>query len=51
MAYQKLIMDTQARKIIPRFMGVKIHNDGPSIELENLLSGFTDPYIMDIKMG
>ncbi|XP_063699223.1 inositol-trisphosphate 3-kinase homolog isoform X2 [Culicoides brevitarsis] len=50
-AYQKLTEDSSAYKVAPRFYGIKTCDDGIFIELENLLSGFNDPYMMDIKMG
>lgn len=50
-AYQKLSDDNYAYKVAPRFYGIKNSSDGIVIELENLLNGFSDPYIMDIKMG
>lgn len=50
-AYQKLTEDNSAHKVAPKFYGIKDCGDGIVIELENLLSGFSDPYMMDIKMG
>uniref|UniRef100_A0A336MNH2 Kinase n=1 Tax=Culicoides sonorensis TaxID=179676 RepID=A0A336MNH2_CULSO len=51
-AYQKMSQDPNAQKVAPKFYGVhNMNNEGIVIELENLLNGFNDPYIMDIKMG
>lgn len=52
LAYQAMAKDAYACRIIPKFTGTKSTPDGCHwIELENLLSGFTDPHIMDVKMG
>lgn len=53
-AYKELSRDPFASRIVPKFAGCThstVDKDCHWIELENLLSGFTDPLVMDIKMG
>lgn len=51
MAYRLIAADSYASKIVPKFLGL-VELDGESfIELQDLLHGFNDPAIMDIKMG
>lgn len=49
-AYQEL-MDDLACKIVPMFYREVEYNSEYFIEIEDLLQHFTDPNIMDIKMG
>lgn len=51
LAYRKIIVDTYASKIVPRFLGLVQQSGESFIELQDLLHGFNDPAIMDIKMG
>lgn len=51
MAYQKIVADSYASKIVPKFLGLVESNDESFIELQDLLDGFNDPAIIDIKMG
>lgn len=53
LAYEAMHKDSYASRIIPKLAGVKSSPDGDChwIELENLLSGFTNPNVMDVKMG
>lgn len=44
-------MDFYASKIVPEFIGVTESSDGTYLELQDLLHGFKDPAVMDIKMG
>ncbi|XP_037959782.1 inositol-trisphosphate 3-kinase homolog [Teleopsis dalmanni] len=50
-AYNLLCQETQTAKIIPQFYGTLQMNGEHFIELQDLLSGFKDPCVMDIKMG
>lgn len=51
-AYRGLTKDQYASKLIPKFYGIRELNDGNTyIELEDLLHGFNDPAVIDIKMG
>lgn len=50
-AYRGIIKDAYASKIVPKFLGVhEIHGES-YLELQDLLHGFKDPTVMDIKMG
>lgn len=49
-SYRQLMSDS-VRDIVPRFYREVRYNDDIFIELEDLLQHFTDPNIMDIKMG
>lgn len=51
MAYRKIVADSYASKIVPKFLGLVESNGESFIELQDLLHGFNDPAIMDIKMG
>lgn len=52
MAYQKLSQELPTSKIIPDFYGcVQLESGELFIELQDLLKGFKDPCVMDIKMG
>lgn len=51
-AYRGLTADLYGSKIIPKFFGVRDFNSGDYfIELQDLLHGFKEPNVMDIKMG
>lgn len=50
-AYRGISMDFYASKIVPEFIGVTECADGTYLELQDLLHGFKDPAVMDIKMG
>lgn len=50
-AYRGLSADVYASKIIPRFFGVRDAGSDYYIELQDLLHGFKDPNVMDIKIG
>jgi len=45
------LMDDPLRDVVPKFHGHKSHADKDYLELECLLSHFTEPCVMDIKMG
>lgn len=50
-AYRGISRDAHAAKIVPKFMGVSECNGDTFLELQDLLHGFKDPAVMDIKMG
>lgn len=50
-AYRGMSKDVNAKKIIPTFIGVTESNGETYLELQDLLQGFKDPAVMDIKMG
>lgn len=50
-AYRGISKDACASKIVPRFFGVRDVNGESYLELQDLLHGFKDPTVMDIKMG
>lgn len=50
-AYRGISRDPYASKIVPKFIGVKESNGETYLELQDLLQGFKDPAVMDIKMG
>lgn len=50
-AYRGMSKDIHASKLIPKFLGVKEVNNETHIELQDLLHGFKDPSVIDIKMG
>lgn len=50
-AYRGISKDTYASKIVPKFLGVTEFNGDTYLELQDLLHGFKDPAVMDIKMG
>lgn len=50
-AYRGLSADVYASKVIPRFFGVRDAGSDYYIELQDLLHGFKDPNVMDIKIG
>ncbi|KNC25298.1 hypothetical protein FF38_02530 [Lucilia cuprina] len=52
LAYQQLRQEPQTSKIVPEFYGnVQLESGEMFIELQDLLKGFKDPCVMDIKMG
>ncbi|XP_065357914.1 inositol-trisphosphate 3-kinase homolog isoform X2 [Calliphora vicina] len=52
LAYQQLSQESQTSKIVPEFYGcVQLETQEMFIELQDLLKGFKDPCVMDIKMG
>uniref|UniRef100_A0A8D8BQJ4 Kinase n=1 Tax=Culex pipiens TaxID=7175 RepID=A0A8D8BQJ4_CULPI len=52
LAYRLLTLDSHAAKVGPKFLGVHQTPDGEHfIELQDLLHGFVDPNVMDIKVG
>ncbi|XP_054743648.1 inositol-trisphosphate 3-kinase homolog [Anastrepha obliqua] len=51
LAYKMLTQEPQTAKIVPQFYGAQEVNGEYFIELQDLLSGFKDPCVMDIKMG
>lgn len=50
-AYRGISADAYASKIVPKFLGVTESNGETYLELQDLLDGFNDPAVMDIKMG
>jgi 1D-myo-inositol-triphosphate 3-kinase len=48
--YEALMKDS-ARDIVPRFDREVCYKGESFIEMQDLLYGFTDPNVMDIKMG
>lgn len=50
-AYRGISRDAFASKIVPKFLGVTESNGDTYLELQDLLHGFKDPAVMDIKMG
>lgn len=50
-AYRGISRDLYASKIVPKFLGVTESNGETYLELQDLLHGFKDPAVMDIKMG
>ncbi|XP_055607708.1 inositol-trisphosphate 3-kinase A [Uranotaenia lowii] len=50
-AYRLLSCDSHAAKVVPKFLGVHQIDGEHFIELQDLLHGFQDPNVMDIKMG
>ncbi|XP_018798292.1 PREDICTED: inositol-trisphosphate 3-kinase A [Bactrocera latifrons] len=51
LAYKLLTQEPQTAKIVPQFYGAQALNGENFIELQDLLTGFKDPCVMDIKMG
>lgn len=50
-AYLGISQDPYASKLVPKFLGVSEINGEVYIELQDMLHGFKDPNVMDIKMG
>uniref|UniRef100_A0A182JKZ2 Kinase n=1 Tax=Anopheles atroparvus TaxID=41427 RepID=A0A182JKZ2_ANOAO len=51
LAYRQLMVDPHAVKVVPKFLGVHQLGSDHFIELHNMLHGFVEPNVMDIKMG
>uniref|UniRef100_A0A8D8XY52 Kinase n=1 Tax=Cacopsylla melanoneura TaxID=428564 RepID=A0A8D8XY52_9HEMI len=49
--YEALGREVELRDIVPRYLGEVEYNNQTFIELQDLLHGFRDPHVMDIKMG
>lgn len=51
-AYRGLSADVHASKVIPKFFGVRQTGDNDYyIEMQDLLHGFNQPNVMDVKIG
>ncbi|XP_059618525.1 inositol-trisphosphate 3-kinase homolog isoform X1 [Phlebotomus argentipes] len=50
-AYKALSTDPCASKIVPKYIGYREIGGESHIELQDLLHGFKEPNVMDIKMG
>ncbi|XP_037910307.1 inositol-trisphosphate 3-kinase homolog isoform X2 [Hermetia illucens] len=50
-AYRQIAQDACAAKLVPKFLGVQEMKGETYIELQDLLHGFKEPSVMDIKMG
>lgn len=50
-AYMSISADTYASKLVPKFLGVQEIQGECHIELQDLLHGFKEPSVIDIKMG
>lgn len=50
-AYRGMSKDIYASQIVPKYLGVTESNGETFLELQDLLQGFKDPTVMDIKMG
>ncbi|KAE8748680.1 hypothetical protein FOCC_FOCC004483, partial [Frankliniella occidentalis] len=51
MAYEALSCDPALRGLVPRYHGSVSYRDHTFIELQDLLHGFSDPHVIDVKMG
>lgn len=49
--YEALARDPKLRDLAPRFFREVIFRGQRFIELQDLLAGFRDPHVMDVKMG
>ncbi|KAL1451772.1 hypothetical protein WDU94_006120 [Cyamophila willieti] len=49
--YEALGREVELRDIVPRYLGEVEYKGQTFIELQDLLHGFRDPHVMDIKMG
>lgn len=49
--YEELKNDNNINNFIPKYYRQVDYNNDKFIELQNLLFGFNDPYVMDIKLG
>ncbi|XP_060529452.1 inositol-trisphosphate 3-kinase homolog isoform X4 [Cylas formicarius] len=49
--YEELLHDPVLRDIVPRYYREVEYQGETFIELQDLLHGFQDPYVIDIKMG
>ncbi|XP_034667786.1 inositol-trisphosphate 3-kinase homolog isoform X1 [Drosophila subobscura] len=50
-AYRQLCQEPQTSQIVPAYFGMREMQSQHYIELQDLLAGFKDPCVMDIKMG
>ncbi|XP_033174210.1 inositol-trisphosphate 3-kinase homolog [Drosophila mauritiana] len=50
-AYRLICKEPQTAQIVPAFFGIQEMQSQHFIELQDLLAGFRDPCVMDIKMG
>lgn len=50
-AYRGLSKDVNAQRLVPKFYGIHEFGGETYLELQDLLHGFHDPAVMDIKMG
>ncbi|XP_016945719.3 inositol-trisphosphate 3-kinase homolog isoform X1 [Drosophila suzukii] len=50
-AYRLICQEPQTAQIVPAYFGIQEMQGQHYIELQDLLSGFRDPCVMDIKMG
>ncbi|XP_034241294.1 inositol-trisphosphate 3-kinase homolog isoform X2 [Thrips palmi] len=51
LAYDALSTDPALRGLVPRYHGSVTYRDHTFIELQDLLHGFVDPHVIDVKMG
>ncbi|KAK9877320.1 hypothetical protein WA026_017716 [Henosepilachna vigintioctopunctata] len=51
MVYEEISKDPQLSNIIPKYYREVDYQNEKFIELQDLLHGFQDPYVIDIKMG
>lgn len=49
--YEALSQEPALRDIVPRYLREVEYGEQTFIELQDLLHGFRDPHVMDIKMG
>jgi len=49
--YEALSSDPAMRDVVPRYFREVEYHGEKFIELQDLLHGFSDPHVMDIKMG
>ncbi|XP_043649864.1 inositol-trisphosphate 3-kinase homolog isoform X2 [Drosophila teissieri] len=50
-AYRLICQEPQTAQIVPAYFGIQEMQSQYFIELQDLLAGFRDPCVMDIKMG
>lgn len=50
-AYEALSLDPALRGLVPHYHGSVAYKDHTFIELQDLLHGFSDPHVIDVKMG
>ncbi|XP_044779851.1 inositol-trisphosphate 3-kinase homolog [Drosophila simulans] len=50
-AYRLICKEPQTAQIVPAYFGIQEMQSQHFIELQDLLAGFRDPCVMDIKMG
>lgn len=51
LAYREISRDQYASKLVPKFYGIREYENETYLELQDLLHGFKDPNVMDVKMG